>query len=91
MTAGVDDYVSRIEGTCGEGKDVVVTFKYDRKNEVIKKMLQKAKLTRSIAGVICELTFKGYSFRFYASGKAIFRDLKDKEELKTLLSELLSV
>jgi hypothetical protein len=36
------------------------------------------------------LIFGEFSFRLYGSGKAIFRDLKDKEELNSLLSELLS-
>lgn len=86
----VEDYVARTEGTCGKEKDVIVVFKYDKKDEVVKKMLEKAKMKKSIAGVISELTYKNFSFRLYGSGKAIFRDLKDKDELNALLSELLS-
>jgi hypothetical protein len=86
----VEDYVARTEGTCGKEKDVIVIFKYDKKDEVVKKMLEKAKMKKSIAGVISELTYKNFSFRLYGSGKAIFRDLKDKDELNALLSELLS-
>lgn len=86
----VEDYVARTEGTCGKEKDVIVVFKYDKKDEVVKKMLDKAKMKKSIAGVISELTYKNFSFRLYGSGKAIFRDLKDKDELNALLSELLS-
>jgi len=85
----VDDYVARIEGTCGEEKDVIVIFKYDRKDEAVRKILEKAKLRKSIANMIFELTFKDISFRVYASGKAIFRGLKSKDELRNLLSELL--
>lgn len=85
----VDDYVARVEGTCGKEKDVIVVFKYDRKDEVIKRMLEKAALKKSIAGIIFEMAFKSYSFRLYGSGKAIFRDLKDREELNSLLSQLL--
>ena len=86
----VNDYVARTEGTCGKEKDVIVIFKYDKKDEVVKKMLEKAKMKKSIAGMISELTYKNFSFRLYASGKAIFRDLKDKDQLNALLSELLS-
>jgi hypothetical protein len=85
----VEDYVARIEGTCGKDKDVIVTFKYDKKDEAMKKILEKAELKKSIAQIVFELTFKGFSLRLYGSGKAIFRDLKDKQELNTLLSELL--
>jgi len=87
----VDDYVARTEGTCGKEKDVIVTFKYEKKDEVLKKILDKAMVKKSIAGVVFELSFKAFSFRLYASGKVIFRDLKDKDELNALLSELLSL
>jgi hypothetical protein len=86
----VEDYVARTEGTCGKDKDIIVTFKYDKKDEAIKKILEKANVHKSIARIIFELTFKNYSFRLYGSGKAIFRDLKDKEELNSILTELLS-
>jgi hypothetical protein len=85
----IDDYVARTEGTCGKEKDIIVIFKYDKKDEVAKRILAKSTLKKSIGGIIFELTFKDYSFRFYGSGKAIFRDLKDKEELNSLLTELL--
>ena len=31
----VEDYVARIEGTCGEEKDTIVIFKYGKKDEAI--------------------------------------------------------
>ncbi len=85
----VEDYVARTEGTCGEEKDIIVTFKYDRKNEAIQRIMKRAKLQKSIANIIFELTFEGISFRLYPSGKAIFRSLKDKEELNRILCDLL--
>ncbi len=86
----VEDYVARIDGTCGEEKDVIVTFKYGKKNEAIATILKKAKIEKSLSQIIFELTFEKVSFRLYASGKAIFRSMKDKDELKRVLSELLS-
>jgi TATA-box binding protein (TBP) (component of TFIID and TFIIIB) len=85
----VDDYIARIEGTCGEEKDIVVVFKYDKKDEAVKKILERARAEKTIAGLIFELVFKNHSFRIYTSGKAIFRSLKSKEELKALLADLL--
>lgn len=88
MTA--EDYVARTEGTCGKEQDVIVTFKFDKKDEAVRKILTKATLKKSIAGIIFEMAFGEFSFRLYGSGKAIFRDLKNKEELNKLLSELLT-
>lgn len=87
--ATVEDYVARIEGTCGEEKDVIVVFKYDKKDEAIAQILKKAKLKNTIAGIIFELTFQDTSFRLYTSGKAIFRSIKNKQELNNLLANLL--
>jgi ribonuclease HIII len=85
----VEDYVARIEGTCGEEKDVIVVFKYDKKDEAIANILKKAQLKNSVAGIIFELTFQDVSFRVYTSGKAIFRSIKNRETLLNILANLL--
>jgi len=85
----VEDYVARIEGTCGEEKDVIVVFKYDKKDEAIAKILKKAEVKNKIAGIIFELKFQDTSFRLYSSGKAIFRSIKNKQDLQNLLTSLL--
>lgn len=87
--SAVEDYVARIEETCGEERDFVVIFKYDKKDEAITKILQKTKMEKSISRIIFELTFKNVSFRLYGTGKAIFRSLKDKSELQKILADLL--
>ena len=84
-----EDYVARIEETCGEEKDFVVIFKYDKKDEAITKILEKAALKKSISRIVFELTFRNISFRLYGTGKAIFRNLNSKGELKKVLSDLL--
>jgi ribonuclease HIII len=85
----VNDYVARIEGTCGAESDVIVVFKYEKKDEAIANILKKAKLKNTIAGIIFELTYKDMSFRLYTSGKAIFRGVKSKQELTDFLADLL--
>jgi TATA-box binding protein (TBP) (component of TFIID and TFIIIB) len=87
--ATVEDYVARIEETCGEEKSAIVTLKYDKKNEAIAKIMKKAKLKKSISGIIFELEFQGVSFRMFSSGKAIFKGFKNKEALRDLLTALL--
>jgi hypothetical protein len=87
--SSVGDYVARIEETCGKEKDFIVIFKYDRKEQATEKILEKAKTEKSISAIIFELTYKNVSFRLYSSGKAIFRNLKDKNELQNVLVDLL--
>ena len=85
----LDDYVSRIEKTCGEEKSTIVTFKYGKKGEVIEKILENAKLNKSLAGLIYELSFQGKTFRLYSSGKAIFKEVKEEEIIKKILIDLI--
>ncbi len=85
----LEDYVARIEETCGDEKNFIVIFKYDKKGEVIAKILGKAKKEKAISTIIFELTYDNVSFRLYGTGKAIFRGLKNKEELKNFLSKLI--
>ena len=85
----VGDYVARIEGTCGAESDVVVVLKFDKKDEVINKILKKATLKSKVAGMIYDLSFQEHSFRVYASGKIIFRGVKNKQALNDLLASLL--
>ena len=85
----VEDYVARIEETCGEEKGAVVTFKYDKKDDAIAKIMKKAKLKNYLSGIIFDLTFEGVSFRMFSSGKAIFKGFKNKEALHDLLAVLL--
>jgi TATA-box binding protein (TBP) (component of TFIID and TFIIIB) len=85
----VEDYVARIEETCGEEKSAVVTFKYNKKDEAIAKIMKKAELKNSLSGIIFELSFQGTSFRMFSSGKAVFKGFKNKEALRDLLAALL--
>jgi len=85
----VEDYVARIEETCGEEKGAVVTFKYGKKDEAIAKILKKSKLKNSLSGIIFELAFQGISFRMFSSGKAVFKGFKNKEALHDILVALL--
>jgi TATA-box binding protein (TBP) (component of TFIID and TFIIIB) len=85
----IEDYVARIEGTCGAEKDVIVVFKFEKKDEAIAQILKRAQLKNTLAGIIFELTFQDVSFRVYASGKAIFRSIKNREDLNKLLASLL--
>jgi ribonuclease HIII len=85
----LEDYIARIEETCGDEKNFIVIFKYDKKGEVIAKILKKAKKEKAISTIIFELTYDNMSFRLYGTGKAIFRGLKNKEELKNFLSNLI--
>ncbi len=70
--ATIDDYVARVEGTCGAENDVIVVFKYDKKDEAIANILKKAQVKNKIAGIIFELTFEEYIFSSLRERKSYF-------------------
>ena len=83
------DYIARIEGTCGAESDIIVVLKFDTKDQILEKILKKATLKNKMVDIIYDLTFQEYSFRFYASGKIIFRGIKNKQTLNELLDALM--
>ena len=85
----VEDYVARIEETCGEEKGAVVTFKYDKKDEAVAKIMKRAMLKNSLSGIIFDLSFQGITFRMFSSGKVIFKGVKGKEAVHDILTALL--
>ncbi len=85
----LDDYIARVEGTCGAEKDVIVVFKFEKKDEDVANILKRAQEKKSIAGIIFDVKLDDYFFRLYPSGKAIFRSIRNREELNSLLSKLL--
>jgi len=62
---------------------------YGKKTEIIKKILERAEIKRSLAGIIYELSYQGKSFRLFSSGKVIFKKIKKKETISKVLEELI--
>ncbi|MEM3578972.1 MAG: hypothetical protein QXL54_01960 [Candidatus Bathyarchaeia archaeon] len=91
MTAStnLEEYIARIEEACGEEKDIIVHFKYEKKNEAMTKVLKKAKVERTVAGIIFDVTYKDFSIRLYNTGKAVFKKMKEKSQVQEILGELL--
>ena len=87
--SAVEDYVARIEETCGEEKGAVVTFKYVKKDEAFAKIMKRATLQNSLSGIIFDLSYQGIAFRMFSSGKVIFRGVEGKEAVHDILAALL--
>ncbi|MEM2584585.1 MAG: hypothetical protein QXU42_01700 [Thermoproteota archaeon] len=87
----IEDYVSRIEEACGvaKTKDYVVILKHEKRGEALKKVLDKSTIITEIRGVAVKANFKDREFTLFMNGRLMFKSLRDKEELNTLLMELL--
>jgi TATA-box binding protein (TBP) (component of TFIID and TFIIIB) len=85
----IKDYVATIEGICGAEKDVIVTFKSEKKDIAIANIIERSKVKKSVSGFIFELEFQSVTFRLFRSGRAVFRSIKNKKQLNKILAALL--
>lgn len=85
----LDEYIANIEETCGEEKHFVVMLKYNRRDEAIKKILERGKIEKSFSGLVYEISFKNVWLRLYKTGKILLKNLKERNEAEKFLEELL--
>ena len=86
----LNEYVGRIEETCGEDRDFIVILKYAKREEAIKRVLEKCEIGRTFSGVMTQGKYKDKGISIFASGKLIIKGLKGKEEAEEILEELLA-
>ncbi len=86
----IQEYVGRIEEACGAGKtkDFIVLLKQDKREEALKKALEKSSVLAEVHGVAVKASFMGREFTAFTNGRLMFKSLRDRDELKTLLEEL---
>ena len=84
------EYVSRIEEACGEGRDFIIILKYAKREEAIKKILEKCKIDRSFSGVMTQGKYKDKGVSVFVTGKLIIKGLKGRKEAEEVLEELLT-
>jgi|YelNatPaOPRAMG01_1025707.scaffolds.fasta_scaffold143822_2 hypothetical protein len=84
------EYVSSIEETCGEERHFVVTLRHGKRDEAIRKILERGKIDRSISGLVFDISFRGIPLRVYRTGRILMKGLKSKEEAERMLGDLLA-
>jgi hypothetical protein len=86
----IDDYVNRIEEACGASKtkDYVVMLKHDKRDDALKKILGKVRVLTEVRGVAVKASFMDREFTVFMNGRLMFKSLKDRGELDTILGKL---
>lgn len=84
------EYVSRIEEACGEGRDFIVILKYAKREEAVKKILDKCKIERTFSKVMMMGKYKNKDISVFITGKLIIKGLKGRKEAEEILEELLA-
>ena len=84
------EYVSRVEEACGEGRDFIVILKYAKREEAVKKILDKFKIERAFSKVMMMGKYKDKDISVFITGKLIIKGLKGRKEAEEILEELLA-
>jgi len=86
----LEEYVSRIEEACGEGRDFIVILKYAKREEAIRKILEKCNVERTLSGVLTNCRYKDKEVSVFRTGKLILKGLTERREAEKILEELLT-
>jgi len=84
------EYVSRIEEACGEGRDFIVILKYAKREEAIRRILEKCKIEHTFSRVMMKGKCKDRDVSVFITGKLIIKGVKGREEAEEILEELLA-
>lgn len=84
------EYVSRIEEACGEGRDFIVILKYAKREEAVRRILEKCKVERTFSKVMMIGKYKNKEISVFITGKLILKGLKGRKEAEEILEELLT-
>jgi hypothetical protein len=84
------EYISRIEEACGEGRDFIVILRYAKREEAVKKILDKCKIERTFSKVMTMGKYKDKDISVFITGKLIIKGLKGRKEAEEILEELLA-
>jgi hypothetical protein len=89
ISPALREYIASIGGVCGADKDLIIRFYVEKKDVAIDRILKRCILKKTVSGFLFELEFEGVTFRLFSSGRAVFRGIKNREELDTVLKKLL--
>lgn len=88
--SNLKDYVSNLEETCGEERHFVATLRHGKREEAIGKILEKGQVSRSISGLVIDVSFRGIPLRIYRTGKVLMKGVRSREEAEAILEDLLA-
>lgn len=83
------EYVSRIDEACIGGGDLIVILKYDKKDEAIKKILEKCRIKHKFSEIGVRGEYMGKEVNVFVTGKLLIKGLKGKREGEQFIKELL--
>ncbi len=85
----LEQYVSRIEEACGEGQDFIVIIKHTKREEAIRRILEKCNVERTLSRVMTKGSYLGKDLSVFVTGKIVLKGLEGRREAEEILEQLL--
>ena len=85
----LEEYVSKVDEACGEGKEFIITLKYDKRDEALKRAFEKCHLNQTSAGILTKGKYKDKEVSIFRTGKLVIREFHGRKEAENFLEELL--
>lgn len=86
----LEEYVNRLEEACGEGKDFIIVLKCGKREEAIKRILERSEVDCVLSGILTKARYKGREISVFTTGKLILKGVETRETVWRILEELLS-
>jgi hypothetical protein len=83
------EYVNRIDEACGEGRDFIVILKYAKREEALRRILEKIEIERTLSRVMTKGRYEDRDISVFVTGKLIIKGLEGKKEAEEILGKLL--
>jgi hypothetical protein len=83
------EYVNRIDEACGEGRDFIVILKYAKREEALRKILEKIDIERTLSRVMTKGRYENRDISVFVTGKLIMKGLQGRKEAEEILGKLL--
>ncbi|MFH0897782.1 MAG: hypothetical protein V1850_07050 [Candidatus Bathyarchaeota archaeon] len=85
----LEEYINKIDEACGEGKEFIITLKYDKREEALKRVLNKCHLGQTIVGILTKGKYLDKDISIFRTGRLVIRQFNGREEAENFLEELL--
>ena len=83
------EYISKIDEACGEGREFIVTLKYHKRKEVMKRVLQKCVIRQNLSGILIKGKYKAKEVSIFTTGKLVIKEFNGRREAETFLEDLI--
>ena len=82
------DYVSKIDEACGQGREFIVTLKWERRDEALKMVFEKCCIRQPPSGILTKAKYKDKELSIFRTGKLVIREFNGRKEAEDFLEEL---